>query len=131
MNQQPTRSASQPWIRPLLWGLCVGVLCCTLLLLLAALLIRSVEIPHAAVTPIALAVASVSALVAGWITAITAGRRGLLMGLICGGLLALLLLLAGLTRTGDFDTGYTALRTALLTVAGAIGGILGVNRKRR
>lgn len=131
MNQQPTRSPSQPWIRSLLWGLCVGVLCCTLLLILAALLIRSVEIPHAAVTPIALTVAAVSALMAGWIAAIVAGQRGLLTGLVCGGLLALLLLLAGLTRTGDFNTGFTALRTAILAVAGAVGGVLGVNRKRR
>ena len=129
--QQPTRSVLQQWVRPLLIGLCTGVLCCTLLLLLAALAIRSVDVPRAAVTPIALAAAGISALVAGLAAALAAGRRGLVTGLICGVLLALLLLIAGSARSGSIDPGYTTLRTAILTVAGAIGGVLGVNRKRR
>ena len=129
--QEPTRAILHRWVRPLLVGLCVGVLCCTLLLLLAAFLIRSVEIPRAAVTPLAVAAAGIGAFAAGLAAALTAGQRGLVTGALCGLLLFIIILLAGLFRSSGIDLGYTAVKCAVLTVAGAVGGVLGVNRRRR
>ena len=132
MNTQPsTRTILQQWVRPLLVGLCVGVLCCTLLLLLAALAIQSVEIPRAAVTPLATVAAGIGAFAGGLAAALAAGRRGLVMGALCGILLFVIILLAGVARTTGIDSGYAAIKLAVLTVAGAVGGVLGVNRKRR
>ncbi|MBQ4333001.1 MAG: TIGR04086 family membrane protein [Clostridia bacterium] len=130
-TQSTTRTVLQQWVRPLLVGLCVGVLCCTLLLLLAALAIRSVEIPRAAVTPLATVAAGIGAFAGGLAAALAAGRRGLVMGALCGILLFVIILLAGLARATGIDPGYAAIKLAVLTVAGAIGGVLGVNRKRR
>lgn len=130
-TQSTTRTVLQQWVRPLLVGLCVGVLCCTLLLLLAALAIQSVEIPRAAVTPLATVAAGIGAFAGGLAAALAAGRRGLVMGALCGILLFVIILLAGLARATGIDPGYAAIKLAVLTVAGAIGGVLGVNRKRR
>ena len=130
-TQSTTRTVLQQWVRPLLVGLCVGVLCCTLLLLLAALTIQSVEIPRAAVTPLATVAAGIGAFAGGLAAALAAGRRGLVMGALCGILLFVIVLLAGLARATGIDPGYAAIKLAVLTVAGAIGGVLGVNRKRR
>lgn len=130
-TQSTTRTVLQQWVRPLLVGLCVGVLCCTLLLLLAALAIQSVEIPRAAVTPLATVAAGIGAFAGGLAAALAAGRRGLVMGALCGILLFVIVLLAGLARATGIDPGYAAIKLAVLTVAGAIGGVLGVNRKRR
>lgn len=127
MNKQ---KSTTPILRPLLIGLCVGVVSCTLLLLAAAYLLKSVDMPLGVATPIAITAASVSALLGGWATARCSGSRGLLMGSACGALLFLIVLLWGLCR-GGVDGGQTAIKLAALTAAGAIGGVLGVNRKKR
>ena len=66
MNQP---SQFPPILRPLLIGLCVGVVCCTLLLLAAACLLQTVDVPLGLATPIATAAAVLSAFVGGWATA--------------------------------------------------------------
>jgi len=127
MNHQ---KQTAPILRPLLIGLCIGVVACTLLLLLAALLFRSVDVPPDAAAPVAVSAAAISAFLSGLIAARVAGSRGLLTGGACGLLLFLVLLLLGLAR-GGVDSGYAVVKLAALTLAGAIGGVLGVNRKRR
>ena len=131
ITHSSTHTALRQWIRPLLIGVCVGVLCGTLLLLLAALALRSVDLPRGAVTPLATAAAGIGGLFGGLATALAAGRRGLVMGALCGLLLYVVLLLAGLSRGSGIDPGYAAIKLTVLTVAGALGGVLGVNRKRR
>ena len=122
-------SQTPPILRPLLVGLCVGAVCCTLLLLAAACLLRSVDLPLGVAIPTAVVAAAISAFVGGFATARTAGSHGLLMGSACGVMLFLIILLCGLCR-GGVEGGYAAIKLAALTLAGAIGGVLGVNRKR-
>ena len=116
--------------RPLGIGLCMGVVCCTLLLLLAALLLNTADIPHGVVMPLAVCAAGCGAFTAGLAAALIAGQRGLVWGAVCGGLLYLILLLVGLVRSGGVDGGYAVIKAALLTLCGAIGGLIAVNRKR-
>ena len=118
-------------LRPLGLGLCVGVVCCTLLLLLAAVLLNTADIPHGAAVPLAVSAAGLGAFAAGLTASLLTGRRGLLTGALCGTLLYLLLLLVGLARTGGADGGYALIKWAVLTVCGAVGGLIGVNRKKR
>ena len=127
MNSQ---KQTAPFLRPLLVGLCIGVVSCTLLLLLAALLFRSVDVPTDAAAPVAVTAAALGALFSGWVAARVAGNRGLLIGCACGLLLFLTILLIGLIR-GNVEVGYAAVKLAALTLSGAIGGVLGVNHKRR
>ena len=127
MNKQ---TSTTPILRPLLIGLCVGVVSCTLLLLAAAYVLKTADLPLGAATPIAITAAAVSALPAGWAAARCAGRRGLLWGAVCGALLFLIILLVGLFR-GGVEGGSAAIKLAALVFSGAVGGILGVNRKRR
>ncbi len=128
--QDRTQSFLHRWLRPLLVGLCVGVLCCTLLLLLMALLIRSVDVPRAAITPLAVTAAAVGAFLAGLTAALTARKNGLLLGALCGLALFLLVLIAGAARSAGVSGSYALVKAAVLTVAGAIGGVLGVNRRK-
>lgn len=117
-------------LRPIGLGLCVGVITATVILLGAAAVLWQTDIPRGAVAPMAVAAAAIGALVAGLVAALCAGKRGLLIGAVCGTVMALILLIVGLVRFGGVDVGYTALKWAVMTLCGAIGGLIGVNRKR-
>lgn len=119
------------WLRPVGLGLCVGVIVGTLTLLLLALLFRSVEIPHAVATPLAVTAAAVGAFGAGLTAALAAGCRGLALGALCGAGLFLILLTAGLVRNGDLSPGFALVKATALILSGGVGGILGIGRKHR
>ena len=130
---KPREKTSSLWLtalRPMGVGLCVGMVCCTLLLLLAAAVMNTVDVPQGAVVPLAVCAAGCGAFAAGLAAALVAGRRGLLWGAVCGALLFLCLVLAGIVRFGGVDGGFAAIKAAVLTFCGAVGGLIGVNRKR-
>ena len=118
-------------IRPLLIGVAVGVVVSVLTLMLMALLVQSIDVPRAAVLPLAMSAGATGAFVGGLTTALAAGRRGLLMGALCGLVLFFLILLAGFVRFAGVSGGTAVLKAAVLAVAGGIGGLLGVLRRKR
>ena len=126
-----TNSILRQWLRPIGVGLCVGVIVGTLMLLLLALLFRSVELPRGAATPLAVTAAAVGAFGAGLTAALTARCRGLALGTLCGVGLFLILLIVGLIRNGDLSPGFALVKAATLTLSGGVGGIVGVGRKHR
>ncbi len=117
------------WIKPLLIGLAVGVIGCVALLMLMAALIQTVDVPRVAVLPLAIAAAAVGAFLAGLTAAIISKNRGLIMGLISGAVLFLLILSAGFIRYADVDGTVALIKLAVLTLAGGVGGFLGVSRR--
>lgn len=129
--QSANTSLFRRWLRPLLVGVCVGVVVGTLFLLGAALLLKAADLPTGATTPLAMGAAGLGALAAGFAAALVAKERGLLVGALCGTLTYLLLLLVGLIRSGGVEGGYALTKWAVLTVCGAVGGLIGVNRKKR
>lgn len=130
-SQNGTESIARQWLRPLLIGTAVGVVCCTLLLLVMAAVVSSVDIPRAATVPLAVTAAAVGAFLAGLAAALAAGRHGMAVGAASGALLFLVILLAGFIRYAGVDGGYALLKAAVLIVMGGLGGVLGVNRRRR
>ena len=130
MKSPTVRSSPTPsWIRPLLLGLCVGVVSTTLLLLAMAFLLKSVELPDSAIPPMAVGAITVGSFLSGLVAAVTAGKRGLVTGALCGGALFLLLLVVGLGRADGVDATFAGIKLALLPVAGALGGLLGIHKK--
>ena len=119
------------WVRPILLGVAVGVLCCTLLLLLMALVVQTVDVPRGAALPMAIAAAAVGAFAAGLTAALISRRRGLLLGAVSGLVLFLVVLLAGFARYTAVDGGTAIIKLLGLMAAGGLGGVLGVNRRRR
>ncbi len=129
--QRKTPSFFDSRLRPLLVGVGVGLLVCFGLLMLAAMLIERVDIPSSAVFPLAVAAAGSGAFIAGLLAAAMAKQHGLVFGALCGLILFLLILLAGFVRYAGVDGGHTAIKLAVLIVAGSVGGILGVNRRKK
>ena len=118
------------WLRPWLIGTAVGTIGCTVLLMLMALVVRSVDVPRSAVLPLAIAAAACGAFLAGLVAAAVAGQKGLLLGVACGFTLFLLILLAGFVRYAGVDGGNAVIKLAALVLCGGIGGVLGVNMRK-
>lgn len=118
-------------VRPIAFGVGMGVLVCLVLLLLAATIMASCQVPQAVVTPVAVAILAVAAVLGGFITARIARERGLLYGAGCGLLLFLITAIAGFGVEEAVQGTLLFLKMALATGCGAIGGIVGVNMKRR
>ena len=129
--QDRTSSFFCRWLRPVLVGVAVGLIGCVGCLMLAALLVRSVDVPRAAILPLAIAAAAIGAFLAGLTAAVVAGQRGLLLGAVCGLLLWLVILLAGVARYTGVSGGTALIKLAALVLAGGIGGVLGVNMRKR
>lgn len=125
-----TPSFFRSWLRPVLVGVAVGLIGCIGLLMLMALVVQSVDVPRAVILPLALAAAAIGALLAGLTAAAIAKQKGLLLGAVCGLVLWLLILLAGVARYEGVSGGNALIKFAALLLSGGIGGVLGVNMRK-
>ncbi|MBP3435236.1 MAG: TIGR04086 family membrane protein [Clostridia bacterium] len=118
-------------VRPIAFGGGAGILVCLVLLLAAATVMASCQVPQAAVTPVAVAILAVAAFLGGFTAARIARERGLLYGAGCGLLLFLVTAIAGLGTEQVVQGTLLFLKLAVASGCGAVGGIVGVNMKRR
>lgn len=117
-------------VRSLAIGTAVGIVCGALLMLAAAAVMASVG-TSAAVLPAALAVIAMAAFAGGFTAARLFKERGLLIGAACGALLFAVTVLGGLGVDGT-TSGVMALLKPIIAVGfGALGGVSGVNLKRK
>jgi putative membrane protein (TIGR04086 family) len=112
-------------------GVAVGLIGCIGVLMLMALLVQSADVPRVLIVPLAMAAAAIGAFLAGLTAAAVARQNGLLLGAVCGLLLFLLILVAGVARYAGVSGTHALLKFAVLLVCGSIGGVLGVNMRKR
>ena len=117
-------------LRPVLVGACMGAVGCLLLLLLMAAVIAAVDVPKAAITPLAVVASAVGAFVGGIVAAKIAKEKGLLFGAACGLILFVLVLVAGFAVLKEVRGSFAVAKLFILIGCGAIGGILGVNSRK-
>lgn len=116
---------------PVLIGTGIGAVCCLLLLLLMAAILTSLDNPLSAVQPMALAAGGIGSLLGGLFTGILGRSRGLLLGALTGVALVALLLLVGAAMSLSVPFGQQLTKALLLVICSLIGGVLGVNLRRR
>ena len=130
--KQSGMHGSKRFIRPVTYGLGIGVLVNFLLLALMAGTMSIRDIPQSFISLLSILSFVVAGFAAGYFGAIFSKERGLLVGLFCGACLFVLLLIAGLAA-GKMDgfgvQGFTKL--AAILFASALGGILGVNKRKK
>lgn len=119
-------------IRAIVIGSVVGALFSAILLGLAALgFVSAGNISHNVISPMMLALSVLGALTAGFVTAKVSHKRGLAYGAISGLLLFILYLIAGLVASNEPVSFTAGMRMIVMILSGAIGGLLGVNRKSK
>ncbi len=131
-RSKPEKSGWGSRIRAVAFSCCIGLVIMAAFLLLFALLLSVKDLPHGAIEPMALCAGILGAIAAGFCCARILGEHGLLLGLLCGSCLFLLFLLSSLMVSDDGFGMRTFLKWLILALSGSIGGVLGVNiRKRR
>ena len=115
-HKEDSSAMVKRFLRPVIIGAVVGALCCTLLLAVMA----------------AIVAAAAGAFFGGFAAARIAREKGLLIGGACGLLLFILVALAGFAFLKEIRGAYILVKLAVMLVLSALGGVIGVNlRKRR
>jgi putative membrane protein (TIGR04086 family) len=117
------------YIRPLLIGTVIGIVCMAVCLVLAALLMTLTDIPQTAVTVLSVIAGVVGAFAGGWSAGRIAEQRGLIVGAFCGLLLFFTVLILGIILHRSIQIGFLFVKLAVLLLAGMTGGVVGVNKK--
>lgn len=109
----------------------VGILITATVLLLAAMVISSIDFPQSGIAPVAIAASVAGCFGAGFICCRMTKGGGLMYGLICGLVIFLLCLLCEVSFLGG-ELGMLAVYKLIVCVTSAmIGGVLGVNKRRK
>ena len=119
-------------IKALFFGVVVGSLIITILLIISSIIILQTGIlPADILEYIILAFIGVGSLIGGF----TAGRiyrmNGIIIGSVTGFIMFLILFLSGISDIKDGLSIMTLLKLVVTIVPGILGGILGVNKKER
>ena len=118
-------------VRPVLLCLSAGAVVLAVALVAFSALLTAQSSPQAMISPLSIVASILGALVAGLVTARLTGRQGALYGAITGLLLfGVLFAISLVTWHEQFDV-QAIIRLAAMILAGALGGILGVNLKKR
>ena len=124
-------SLTRQILRSVAIGAAVGAVATVVVLSIMAAGMAAGVFPSRAVKLLAIAAAVFGALIGGLISARMAGEKGLLYGLGAALLLFALTALVGFSLFAEARGLHLALKAVLMSVAGAVGGIIGVNLRRR
>lgn len=117
-------------LKSIAWGFLAGAIVCTaFLFLFAFVFVKIKSVPFSMVNVLAVICASLGAFVAGYIAVRVHKKNGLLYGAVSGFVLFLALTIVGFVVSRDKFTSLTLVKFAVLTLVGAIGGVLGVNKR--
>ncbi len=120
------------FVRSIIVGTILSVITIVLLLLIGSLLfVMSGKYPGEFLSYIMLGILGIGGLLGGYISARLNKLSGLVTGLITGLFIYIIILISGLATSFDTITMFTLYKLIVLALTGALGGILGVNRKEK
>ena len=108
-------------------GIAVSML---IILVSVVVMVKTQSMVYAAVVPITVAAVLAGSFVGGYVSARLNKSMGLLTGAVCGAAIFLIFLGIGSASGGNISL-ITLLRLGLDILSCAVGGVIGVNKKRR
>ncbi len=119
------------YIKPLGIGVAVGLLLTALCMVLFAAILAAYDVSDFLVTVFSLTALVLGAIAAGFTASKLYGKNGLLIGVAAGVILFALILLVSLAINPQGVTMQTLIKLVVTVLCAGLGGILGVNLKRR
>lgn len=129
--KQPTLSSAKRYLRPIAYGILAGAISCMLFLLALAAFMGMRDVPQSLVSLFSILAFVLGGFISGFVSASLAREKGLLLGLVCALGLFIILLLVNLMFDGGGIGMQAVVKLIAVMLAAAIGGILGVNRKKK
>ena len=102
-----------------------------MLCIICVILLTAGSLPYEYLSYIMLAVDAVGVLLGSYLSARIAGKNGLIVGLSTAVIVLISMLIAGFSAANETLSFITLLRIIIVLIAGAAGGIKGVNRKQK
>lgn len=118
-------------IRPVTVSVLIGAVCCSLVLLAFSFLMSMQNIPQSAIEPMAIFALVFGGFIAGFSCAKAMREHGLAYGALCGAILTVLVILSGLTITGNQFGLPVLFKIVFIMFSSMLGGVIGVNAKKR
>lgn len=119
-------------VKAVLFGTVCGLLITIILLcILSAVVLTSGLLPEELTNIITVILLGMGVFCGGFISSRITKSAGLIVGLITGFTVFLLVTIIGLTRSNESVTYITLIRLIATLIAGALGGIIGVNKKEK
>lgn len=120
------------FVKEILCGTFLGALVCTMILYIFAFcFVKMGSVPYSALSVVAVVSASIGALCGGFVCIKIRKKQGLLYGSICGTVLFLLITLASFISTRESFSFYSIVKLFFMSLFGAIGGIIAVNKIKK
>ena len=131
-NKTNTASVDQnDYYRPVLYGLICGVVATVFMLFILAFIMTLRDVPASLVAAFSSLAVGFGGLCAGFFAARKAGRKGLLFGTATGVFLYIIVLCSSLIANSGAFSVMSIIKLAITVLSASIGGILGVNVKKR
>ena len=130
-SNQKEKTVFNKTMRSLLIGTASGVVSCIVLLFSFASVMVLRDIPQTIVAVFSVVAVALGSLIGAFVAAKMMKQNGMLIGICCGLILYGIIILANLS-IGSVSMGMPALlKLALIAIASAIGGVMGVNSKKK
>jgi len=123
-------SGDKPMWKPIIIGVLSSALIIAILLCLSAVVLNlTPSVPYGIIDYLTTAIAGIGVLIGSYIASAIMKSRGLIIGLLCAFIILAIIIAIGLSDGKNDVSIMTAIRSAVLLICGAVGGILGVNKK--
>jgi putative membrane protein (TIGR04086 family) len=128
-NSHAKKNYSNIPAKPLIIGTFCGVLSCAVLIFLTTFIItKSGNMPDAITAPLMIVLTGIGTFIGGYASGKTSREKGMVYGMVCGFIMFVLFFLGGFATTRNSVTLLTVIRLFTMLLAGAVGGITGVNK---
>lgn len=123
------KNTMHQYVKSTLISVLFGEIVTALMLFLFALLICKLDIPLRITDILVVAAASLGSLTAGYCNGRLIKEKGLIFGLLCGGIQLFILLIFNLGFYHFLTPAFFLIKVCTMLILSAIGGILGVNKR--
>lgn len=119
-------------LRAIVIGASAGaILLCLLFMLLSGILVAAKTLPQNLLSPLVLFACGLSSFFAGYVCIRIARMRGMLYGILSGLLLFAVVFAVGIIAINEPISFEALVKGLLMSLCGAIGGIIGVNKRKK
>ncbi len=115
--------------KPLIGGVCIGYSVTIIIFILYAVILTYTNVTDKGLDIIVILTTILSVAIAGYDSAKTQSKNGLIFGILAGLLYAIILIIVSTLIDGKLTFDFETIITILVSVAsGGIGGIIGINK---